>query len=626
MVLPASHAVPVYLRAPSGRTALYYVPQPEEESLQAQEAKQLMQDRSRPETHLNVGDAVYRQGQLASVVAVDHSLSPPSYVVRMAQSGEEVNCELNNLVILNGLNMLQDQLWNPEVQQPDLQGRVLEEQAWKMQMELQDGHDLQGTGGSKNYALQAVTEALDRAEVSFSGCGNVQEFEGRDWKSSLQASRDNRAPASYVSNALIEDQLWNPQVQQPDLQGRALEERAWKMQMQFQDGHDLQGTGGSKNYALQAVTEALDRAEVSFSGFGNVQDFEVHDPKSGLQASRDRVPAPHMGNALIEETLAGFAKSTRVLPTDDVEAIPGCMDARSSRDHMAITLVKEDERMGENRSMQFRAPSNLGRNGTISFQPASLIEFDNISPVSDEAQRQGEERMVRGSTDANVPSAFEPSLQADLAHHIVEDAVKDNELLRNTLRNLALHGLIEDALPQMPLPDCEQMVQDFPLAHEEAHEHCMKKAPIPVDERPESKEEVQHNYLLDFVLQTDRLGPGRATMPDFARVSRKVGQGSCGAEKIRKLAPRKVPKLPRHSRDHLVDLVLAGPGNTTPNFAPRGLQRGSTLPTQHPWRTGALNTPKEGGPTSARGKGAAHNVATRVQENVQLAMSLSWLC
>ncbi|CAK9054911.1 CSP domain-containing protein [Durusdinium trenchii] len=537
MVLPASHAVPVYLRAPSGRTALYYVPQPEEESLQAQEAKQLMQDRSRPETHLNVGDAVYRQGQLASVVAVDHSLSPPSYVVRMAQSGEEVNCELNNLVILNGLNMLQDQLWNPEVQQPDLQGRVLEEQAWKMQMELQDGHDLQGTGGSKNYALQAVTEALDRAE----------------------------------------DQLWNPQVQQPDLQGRALEERAWKMQMQFQDGHDLQGTGGSKNYALQAVTEALDRAEVSFSGFGNVQDFEVHDPKSGLQASRDRVPAPHMGNALIEETLAGFAKSTRVLPTDDVEAIPGCMDARSSRDHMAITLVKEDERMGENRSMQFRAPSNLGRNGTISFQPASLIEFDNISPVSDEAQRQGEERMVRGSTDANVPSAFEPSLQADLAHHIVEDAVKDNELLRNTLRNLALHGLIEDALPQMPLPDCEQMVQDFPLAHEEAHEHCMKKAPIPVDERPESKEEVQHNYLLDFVLQTDRLGPGRATMPDFARVSRKVGQGSCGAEKIRKLAPRKVPKLPRHSRDHLVDLVLAGPGNTTPNFAPRGLQRGSTL-------------------------------------------------
>eukprot|EP00913_Durusdinium_trenchii_P026784 g25124.t1 len=167
-------------------------------------------------------------------------------------------------------------------------------------------------------------------------------------------------------------------------------------------------------------------------------------------------------------------------------------------------LPEEDERMGENRSMQFRAPSNLGQNGTISFQPASLIEFDNISPVSDEAQRQGEERMVRGSTDANVPSAFEPSLQADLAHHIVEDAVKDNELLRNTLRNLALHGLIEDALPQMPLPDCEQM------------------APIPVDERPESKEEVQHNYLLDFVLQTDRLGPGRATMPDFARVSRPI--------------------------------------------------------------------------------------------------------
>lgn len=36
-----------------------------------------------PQTQLSTA------GQLASVIAVDHSLSPPSYVVRMAQSGDE---------------------------------------------------------------------------------------------------------------------------------------------------------------------------------------------------------------------------------------------------------------------------------------------------------------------------------------------------------------------------------------------------------------------------------------------------------------------------------------------------------------------------------------------------------
>ena len=35
--------------------------------------------------------AVPSAGQIGSVVAVDHSLSPPSYVVRMAQTGDEAD-------------------------------------------------------------------------------------------------------------------------------------------------------------------------------------------------------------------------------------------------------------------------------------------------------------------------------------------------------------------------------------------------------------------------------------------------------------------------------------------------------------------------------------------------------
>eukprot|EP00927_Polykrikos_kofoidii_P071947 TRINITY_DN68125_c0_g1_i1.p1 TRINITY_DN68125_c0_g1~~TRINITY_DN68125_c0_g1_i1.p1 ORF type:complete len:982 (+),score=100.35 TRINITY_DN68125_c0_g1_i1:42-2948(+) len=45
-----------------------------------------------------VGDIVYRHGELASVVHVDRQLQPPSYTVRVAQTGCEVNCEGGHLV------------------------------------------------------------------------------------------------------------------------------------------------------------------------------------------------------------------------------------------------------------------------------------------------------------------------------------------------------------------------------------------------------------------------------------------------------------------------------------------------------------------------------------------------
>merc|ERR1719272_640889 len=47
--------------------------------------------------HFCVGDLVYRQGELASVVHVDTTLDPASYVVRNVQTNQEVSCEAENL-------------------------------------------------------------------------------------------------------------------------------------------------------------------------------------------------------------------------------------------------------------------------------------------------------------------------------------------------------------------------------------------------------------------------------------------------------------------------------------------------------------------------------------------------
>eukprot|EP00931_Biecheleriopsis_adriatica_P043545 TRINITY_DN24899_c0_g1_i1.p1 TRINITY_DN24899_c0_g1~~TRINITY_DN24899_c0_g1_i1.p1 ORF type:complete len:2830 (+),score=576.04 TRINITY_DN24899_c0_g1_i1:629-8491(+) len=52
---------------------------------------------------LQVGDRIYRKGQLGTVVAVDHTLVPPSYVVKILQTGQVVGCERHNLEVPSAL-------------------------------------------------------------------------------------------------------------------------------------------------------------------------------------------------------------------------------------------------------------------------------------------------------------------------------------------------------------------------------------------------------------------------------------------------------------------------------------------------------------------------------------------
>jgi len=97
--------------------------------------------------------------------------------------------------------------------------------------------------------------------------------------------------------------------------------------------------------------------------------------------------------------------------------------------------------------------STTDRNLVKQVSIESSIEREITERVKLNAQRQArEERLVQvGSADANVPLALERcssadggNPEADLANHIVADAVKDTELLRNTLRNLAFFETFDD--------------------------------------------------------------------------------------------------------------------------------------------------------------------------------------
>jgi len=75
---------------PAEETAVEEEPMPEtiQSTAGAQEGPQ----------EFRVGDMVYRNGELASIAHVDHAVHPPCYVVRMAETGQEVGCEGQNLL------------------------------------------------------------------------------------------------------------------------------------------------------------------------------------------------------------------------------------------------------------------------------------------------------------------------------------------------------------------------------------------------------------------------------------------------------------------------------------------------------------------------------------------------
>lgn len=276
------------------------------------------------------------------------------------------------------------------------------------------------------------TEVSSKGRSAAPSFGGSEEFEVEASKENLRASRD-RVPTPHVSAELIEetfagfaksvrvlptadvqaihltaeprssrDRIATPFMKEDVLDEGHVHFNPERAEVPPISGlHPFGAEVGSRSVhdrlptPFASAREFQEDGRVAINAFGKVQEFEVDDPKNHLRSSRDRVPTPHVSNELIEETFAGFQKSVRVLPTADIEAIPVAKDARSSRDRIATPFVKEDA-FGD-RAVNFEDDANAtdraGRNETeapdsrtVSFRPNnSLIEFDNISPVSDEA-------------------------------------------------------------------------------------------------------------------------------------------------------------------------------------------------------------------------------------------------
>jgi len=227
---------------------------------------------------LRVGDIVYRHGELASIVLVDRELEPPSYVVRMARTGQEVSCEQEHLTrafsspcqeqhclqvpqhvsqevancnqappafadlvqmqYMQNMGLYQAQFTQPAQQLHQMQqeqcvhnvhhGQVLPHQhPWAQQGHVHSGlpHDLSHLSGEQ---MQQFYQAQLAQELSHSVPPPVQRYADEAHMQSMMM-----ATASYDQNPYAAPSCMAP------------------------------SAGHVKNHALEALTEALDRAEVN---------------------------------------------------------------------------------------------------------------------------------------------------------------------------------------------------------------------------------------------------------------------------------------------------------------------------------------------------------------------------
>lgn len=188
-------------------------------------------------------------------------------------------------------------------------------------------------------------------------------------------------------------------------------------------------------------------AEGSRSRGGSDPDGPPSDAESiSASSASSRNPRSRMSTPFMSAVDWGYDVT---VPSAQASATPESVSGSSGRRRRSKPTTLEP------------CSSSTDRNLVKQVSIESSIEREISERVKLNAQRQArEERLVRvGSTDANVPLALERcssadggNPEADLANHIVEDGVKDTEMVINTLRNLvffetfddeALHSLIE---------------------------------------------------------------------------------------------------------------------------------------------------------------------------------------
>ncbi|CAE7453131.1 PRKG2 [Symbiodinium natans] len=93
-------------------------------------------------------------------------------------------------------------------------------------------------------------------------------------------------------------------------------------------------------YASAAAALSEDRRVLLAPVVSTVEEFEVQGNET-LRSSRDRMPTPHVGAEIIEETFADTAKTVRIFPAADIEAIPASGRRRPSREREVTPFIKE---------------------------------------------------------------------------------------------------------------------------------------------------------------------------------------------------------------------------------------------------------------------------------------------
>ena len=68
----------------------------------------------------DMGDIVARRGEAAIVAAIDRGSHPPSFVIRILQSGREINCERHDFLAKGDPRLIAHEMnsWGDELSQP----------------------------------------------------------------------------------------------------------------------------------------------------------------------------------------------------------------------------------------------------------------------------------------------------------------------------------------------------------------------------------------------------------------------------------------------------------------------------------------------------------------------------
>jgi len=228
--------------------------------------QQAVGESAQTDSDFSVGDIVYCNGDLASIISTEGTREGTLYVVRIAQTGEKVACKRHHMRMAIPRTLANQQA---------AQGVPPEQQAWMNANAMHDasymhigqldpslqpftnaaesqGYPPQPEVHVPNHALVAATEALDQAEVEILRAGRVG-----------QANRHDPPSNSWTS----------PRDQYP---------------------------GYSRNYALQAAAEALGIMSDSFPAGEDHQSAAV-DTRDKL-AEQVGIFSPH-NIALTEDAM-----------------------------------------------------------------------------------------------------------------------------------------------------------------------------------------------------------------------------------------------------------------------------------------------------------------------------------